>query len=192
MMQDSRRDAETQRRQSFFLWVLSLLLLTLVGCQQRTVSKLQGRWEGRPDSAALRAEREAEKYGNSSGADVEASTNSKEGSSTKPDASVQVTDWENYEVTVQMDFVSSERLEMSLDGEQRRSAHWQIISSSPIGCTIEVQTEEGSEGDEKKELVRRRFELVLDEREGTCVGFLLTEVGADRLLGAIYFKRPQQ
>jgi len=162
-----------------------MLLLSAVGCQQRTASKLQGRWEGRPDSAAIRAKREAEKYGE------EPADPTADGSATPRGVSPQVTDWENYEVKVLFDFVSSERLEMSLDGEQPKSGRWKIISTSPAECTIEVQTEkEGAEGEDAIAL-RRQFMLLLDERERECVGFLLTEVGADRQQGALYFRRPR-
>lgn len=166
---------------AFYLLFAAMLLLSSVGCQPQAVSKLQGRWEGRPDSAAIRAQREAEKYGEEP-TDANAS-----GSATKGSVSPQVTDWENYEVTVVFDFVSSERLEMSLDGEQPRSGRWKIVSTSPAECTIEVQTE--SEGEDAS-VERRQFVLLLDEREGECVGFLLTEVGADRQQGALYFRRP--
>ncbi len=168
-----------------FLFV-AMLLLCLIGCQQQTASKLLGRWEGRPDSAALRAAREAEKYG-----DVPVDTmkegSAKKGSATRTSEPAPVTDWENYAVSVLFDFVSSDRLKMSLDGAQPRSGNWKIVSSSPIGCTIEVQTD--SE-DEDASVVRRQFQLLFDERGGACVGFLLTEVGADRLQGALYFLRP--
>jgi len=161
-----------------------LLLITSTGCQQRTASKLQGRWEGRPESAAARAAREAEKYG-----DAPSSTDRSE---SKTDPPAQVTDWENYDVTILIDFVSSNRLEMSLGNDhQPRSATWQIIATSLTGCTIEVQTESATDKNQDPTTERRRFDLVLDEREGTCVGFLLTEVGADRQLGTIYFKRPE-
>jgi len=190
--------------QAFPFFIAVTLLVSTTGCQQRTTSKLLGRWEGRPDSAALRADREAEKYGKKSSAEVSARREDP-GSPTQTSLSPQVTDWENYQVLIQFDFVSSERLEMSLDGKQPRSGSWKIISTSPAGCTIEVQTEADSAESEvtKSEVTelgavagqdagaqRRQFELLLDERDGTCVGFLLTEAGADRLQGAIYFQRP--
>ncbi len=162
------------------------LLLVSTGCQQRPAGKLQGRWEGRPDSAASLASREADKYG-----DLPAkSPQVEEGSATKTDIPTPVTDWENYDVTILMDFLSSDRLEMSLDGELSRSASWKVVSTSPAGCTIEVLTKtEATEG-ESPTAERRQFKLLLDEHEGTCVGFLLTEAGADRLQGALYFRRP--
>jgi len=180
---------------SLTLLFVSMLLISSVGCQQRSASKLLGRWEGRPDSAALRLQREAKKYGevpsdNARTTLSEVATGS--GSATRPHAPSQVTDWENYDVTVLFDFVSSERLEMSLDGEQPRSGRWKIVSTSPVGYTIEVQTEKESTSGEGASVLRRQFELLLDERGGTCVGFLLTEVGADRQQGALYFQRPEK
>ena len=171
---------------SLQFFIATLLLLCLVGCQQQSASLLQGRWEGRPDSAKLRAVREAEKYGDEPNISTEEGS-AEEGSATKSYESAPVTDWEEYEVSILFDFVSSDRLEMSLDGEQPRSGSWKIVSSSPVGCTIEVQTE--PEGEDAR-VVRRQFQLLFDDREGTCVGFLLTEVGADRQQGAIYFRRP--
>lgn len=158
--------------------LLLLLLVGSAGCQQRMSSKLQGRWEGRPDSAGLRADREAEKYGDEvTSAEINASD----------DEGVQVTDWEKYNVTIVMDFVSSDHIEMTLDGAQALSGNWQIVSQSPVGCTIEILTDEpGKDG----QAVPRRFDLLLDEREGTCVGFQLTESGADPQVGSLYFRRP--
>ncbi|MEM8945541.1 MAG: hypothetical protein AAGD11_10175 [Planctomycetota bacterium] len=158
-----------------------VLLCALAGCQQRAASKLQGRWEGRPDSVTKRAERDAEKYGDQpdSGSDKEPSDE---------DSSAQVTDWESYDVTIVIDFVSANRLEMSLDGGQAVTGQWKILSTTPSGCTIEVESEAPTQGGEAKRQ-RRRFELLLDEREGTCVGFQLTEAGADAQLGALYFQR---
>ena len=43
--------------------LLVLTLLVASGCQQRVVGTLQGRWVGVPDTAAARAERESQKYG---------------------------------------------------------------------------------------------------------------------------------
>jgi len=178
---------------SLLLLFVSMLLISSVGCQQRSASILLGRWVGRPDSAALRLQREAKKYGevpsdNARTTLSEVAVGS--GSATRPSAPSQVTDWENYDVTVLFDFVSSDRLEMSLDGEQPRSGHWKIVSTSPVGYIIEVQTEQESASGEGASVLRRQFELLLDERGGTCVGFLLTEVGADRQQGALYFQRP--
>lgn len=156
-----------------------LLICCTAGCQQRISSKLQGRWDGHPDSATKRAVREAEKYGDEPAANV---------SVAKTSESAQVTDWQRYEVTIVMDFVSNDRLEMSFNGEQSRSGSWSIVSTSPAGCTIEVLTENE---DQAGSVERRRFDLLLDEREGICVGFQLTETGADPQLGALYFRRPE-
>lgn len=169
------------------------LLMACAGCQQRAASKLQGRWVGRPDSAAARAKREAEKYGEvSTTAGTENSTNTVSGAEAK--SSEQVTDWENYDVTIVMDFVSSDRLEMQLNEEQPVVGSWKVISTTPSGVTIEVLTEsseskQDESGQEAATTVRRRFELLLDEREGVCVGFQLTESGADAQVGALYFQR---
>ena len=51
-----------------------------------------------------------------------------------------VTDWEKYDVAISMDFVSTDRLEMTLDGGQPVSGNWKVLSTSPTGCTIEVTT----------------------------------------------------
>jgi hypothetical protein len=217
-----------------------LLLAVSVGCQQRVASQLLGRWEGRADTAAARAAREAEKYGEAftdrvnevpagdslsgkglsgkgsvgKGSVGNDSSNKisvgQESASTevvgtevvgaeavgaesagKGGLPADVTDWESYDVTILIDFVSTQQVELSLDGEQPQSGSWKIISTSPTGCAIEVQTETGNASTEQPTVERRRFELLLDQREGTCIGFLLTEAGADRQQGAIYFQRPR-
>ncbi|MCG8451186.1 MAG: hypothetical protein MI725_16580 [Pirellulales bacterium] len=156
-------------------------MLLVSGCQQQTTSKLLGQWIGRPDTVEARAAREAEKYGDARTEDQASSLLDKEAPKT---------DWENYDVAVAWTFVSSDRLEMSLaNGSQALAGSWKIIGTSPTGCTIEVATKKKVSA-ESSEPVRRRFEVELDEREGKCVGFLLYETGADRRLGAFYFRRP--
>ncbi len=159
-----------------------LVLLSANGCQPRAVGELLGRWEGHPDTAAARAEREKKKYGlvpNIEAVDHKATD------------SVTNTDWERYDVTVYFDFLSAHRLEMSLEGnEDIQTGNWRIVASTPAGCTIEVRTDRPSEQTGNKTSDEpRRFELELDKREGKCVGFLLSEAGADRRLGTLYFRR---
>ena len=82
-----------------------------------------------------------------------------------------------------------------VDDPQPRLGSWSIVSTSPTGCTIEVETDRSAiktESEQPPATVRRRFQLDLDEREGECIGFLLREVGADRQLGALYFRRPEE
>ena len=161
------------------------LLLSLSGCQRGTVGALMGKWEGRPDTAAARAEREKEKFGTPPTNDAPEQFSN--------DAPV-VTDWEQYDVTVHFDFQSSERIEIALAGNDTiQTGNWRIVASSPTGCTIEVvpDSEEPSTDAEASNVIEpRRFELELDHRDGKCVGFLLSEAGADRQLGALYFRRP--
>lgn len=158
---------------------VSFLLLSTAGCQQRTVANLLGEWVGRPDTAAARAEREAKKYGDKHSADQ------RPASQERPET---VTDWQQVDIGVKFHFVSHTELEMSLaDGTEPFSGTWQVLETSPSGCTIEVETATGPE--QSAEL--RQFQLEMDEREGALIGFLLTEVGADRQLGALYFRRPQ-
>ena len=161
--------------------IVCILLLTTTGCQQQIAGKLLGSWVGRPDTSAARAEREAVKYGKRSAesADLQHATTTKD-----------PTDWEAYDVEVQFDFVDQKHLEMSLaNGAEPMSATWRVLETTPTGCMIEVVTPaEAGEGAP----VVRQFELVMDERDGTYVGFLLTESGADRQLGALYFKREEK
>ncbi len=168
---------------------ICLLLLAFPGCQQRAANKLQGRWVGRPDTAAMRAVREAEKYGDklSQGAKPKLAPKV---SKDEADDDQYVTDWEKYDVAISMDFVSTERLEMTLDGGQPVSGNWKVLSTSPTGCTIEVTTTAANSEQATPQETRRRFELLFDEREGVCVGFQLSEAGADAQLGALYFARP--
>ncbi|QEG36803.1 hypothetical protein [Bythopirellula goksoeyrii] len=152
-------------------------LLATTGCQQQVAGKLLGTWVGRPDTASARAEREAEKYGNRTGS----------GNSQESDVAKAETDWEAYDVELRFEFIDHQRLKMSLaNGSEPISATWQVLETSPTGCMIEVTTPSQTEEDTT---VARQFELEMDERDGQVVGFLLTESGADRQLGAIYFSR---
>lgn len=166
---------------------LVLLLICCAGCQQRASNTLLGRWVGQPDTAEIRAKRESAKYGDEKPAESVLETNlaGDDGSAT----GARVTDWENYEATIVMEFVSSERLEMTLNGEQPLEGVWKVIATNPTGCVIEIETKSESSADSKSSAVRRRFELLFDQREGTTVGFQLSESGADPQLGALYFKR---
>jgi len=161
-----------------------LLLLSTSGCQQRAAGKLLGQWVGTPDTAASRAERESKKYGETASVSKSASV-----------APENATDWERYDRSVTLDFIDYERVEMALVGgskpeepEEPLSGKWHVVSTTPIGCTIEVKTE----GEQSETVVRRQFQLDLDEHEGQCVGFTLIEVGADRQLGTLYFCRPEK
>ncbi len=161
------------------MWCL-LVLFSVSGCRQQTANQLLGRWEGHPDTAAARSEREQKQYGGQNAGGTSRET-------------APATDWERYDAIVYFDFQSAERLEMSLDGDEKiRSGRWQIVTSTPAACTIEVRTDSSGELDVDGALAEstlRRFELELDERGGECIGFLLSEVGADRQLGALYFRR---
>jgi hypothetical protein len=158
-------------------WLVSLLLLSTLGCQQGTAAKLLGEWVGRPDTADARDQREAEKYGDKRSGE-------KLGTSSET-----ITDWQLVDIGVKFHFVSPTQLEMSLaDGAEPHSGTWRVLETLPTGCAIEVESATGP--GQSAEL--RRFQLVMDERDGTLTGFLLTETGADRQLGALYFSRPQQ
>ncbi|NOY41806.1 MAG: hypothetical protein GXP26_08225 [Planctomycetes bacterium] len=161
-----------------------LVLLGASGCQPRAAGELLGRWEGHPDTAAARAEREKKKYGQVPGL---------ESAEDKTTDTVSSTDWEQYDVTVHFDFQSAHRLEMSLEGNgDILAGDWHIIASTPAVCTIEVTTDPPTSQTGSKTLAEeepRRFDLELDRRDGECVGFLLSEAGADRQLGTLYFRR---
>lgn len=154
--------------------LLLLCLSTLVGCQQRTASKLIGKWEGTPDTSEARQLREAEKYGDAL---------DEEPTETDPDS---VTDWEAYDIRVALNFSSRSEVSLSLDnGPNPVAGTWNMVQAGPTACTIEIETP--TSDDDAPEL--RRFKLELDERDGELLGFLLSEVGADRGLGALYFRR---
>jgi len=153
--------------------LLLAMLATTGGCQPSTASKLQGRWTGRPDTQAARSLREAKKYGNA--------TDKTSDPKTQPSRQ---TDWEQHDVAVEFYFIDSSKLEMSLvDGSEAREGTWKILKAMPTGCRIEVKINES--------LQLRRFEIQMDEKEGRCVGFLLSEVGADPQLGWLYFQRTE-
>ena len=158
-------------------WLVSLLLLSQIGCQQRTAASLLGEWVGRPDTTEARTRREAEKYGDNPSPEWQAGTTDT------------ITDWQQVDVAVRFNFVSRSQLEMSLaDGSEPHSGTWRVLETSPTGCAIEVDTPTGPE--QSAEL--RRFQLEFDKRDGEVVGFLLSEMGADRQLGALYFRRSEQ
>ena len=153
--------------------LLLLVFCTLAGCQQRTASKLLGKWEGIPDTAAARQAREAEKYGDPPAED-------------QADDSSPVTDWEAYDIKVQLDFASRTDVKLALDnGLEPVAGTWHMVQAGPTACTIEIETP--TSGENAPEL--RRFKLELDDRDGKLQGFLMSEVGADRGLGALYFRR---
>lgn len=153
------------------------MLLAASGCQQRVANQLLGEWQGQPDTTEQRELREAEKYGDKP---------EKEDSQTSPAKDDTPTDWEAYDVAVSMNFVSRTEVSIAIDGNaQPVSGTWNILQSGPSDCTIEVKTPTGKEGAEEL----RRYRLELDLREGDLHGFLMTEVGADRTLGALYFQR---
>ncbi len=165
------------RSRSVGCWLASLLLLSTLGCQQRMAANLLGEWVGRPDTAEARAEREAEKFGDRRSGDTL-------GRSSEP-----ITDWEQVDVGVRFHFVSPTQLQMSLANDaEPHSGTWRVLETLPTGCEIEVETATGPE----QSVEIRRFRLEMDNHEGSLVGFLLTEAGADRQLGALYFRRPQQ
>ena len=178
------------------LLALLLLLVTLPpigGCQQSPAGQLLGRWRGKPDTKAARRLREAKKYGDltseSAGEQLQA-----DGTSTTPPVlkPAKQTDWERYPVGVQLHFVSQTQLQLSLaDGSQLRAGTWRVVSTSPTGCRIEVEID-GSPSSETDSLAQsgqlRQFALEMDYEDGQCVGFLLSEVGADPQLGWLYFE----
>ena len=170
---------------SFVMAGCCSLLLSMAGCQQQTTAALLGEWVGRPNTAVARAEREAEKYG-----DLPSTPES----TTPGNSSRDLTDWEKFDVKIGFNFLSGDTLEMSQgEGAQPLRGDWRIVAMSPTGCTIEIETEESPNSGSEAALpmkVRRRFVLELDQRDGACVGFLLTELGVDRQLGSLYFSRP--
>lgn len=172
----------------FPLLPLILLLFLSAGCQQRASNTLVGRWVGQPDTAEMRNTRESEKYGDEKPSVGALATNLEDGDDASAET-VQVTDWESYEAKIVFEFESDEQVKMTLNGEQPIAGTWKVISTNPTGCMIEVETEAELETEPEPSLVRRRFDLLFDQREGTTVGFQLSEAGADPQLGALYFKR---
>ncbi len=157
-----------------FLIPILLGLCTFAGCQQRIATSLLGKWEGVPDTAAARQSREAEKYGDKSDPGAPESK-------AKPP-----TDWEAYDIRVVLDFVSRSDVKLSLDnGSQPVEGTWNMVQAGPVACTIEIETQTAEDGGAEL----RRYKLELDERDGQLYGFIMTELGADRGLGALYFRR---
>ena len=181
------------------LLVLAILTLcggSFLGCGLNGAAELQGKWIGTPDNAAAQAEREAAKYN-----ELVAATNpadaAEETEQDGPRRPVMVTDWEHYDVTVTLEFLDARRVRLTAACDVAGSpveGEWKIVESGPAGVVIEVITPGDATGEPDGETarpVRRRFELGLDRRESGLVGFTFNEVGADRRLGTLYFRRAE-
>jgi hypothetical protein len=170
--------------------------IALTGCSVRPQSELVGTWIGTPHRAA----------------DDDSVAN---GDSIP-------TDWQNYDVTVQLRLLADGSAEWRLNGDDFVPARWRVIDSGPGSAVLEMETTaraaaspigmpatdapspspaspspaasappvggpDESGGDGK---VRRRFELLLHyDDDRVLEGFMLWEVGADRQLGAVEFRR---
>ena len=165
-----------------------------IGCRDDPVGQLRGEWIGRPDTAAERQERES--------AASLPGPNESPLSSPLVDLSADqaTTDWERYDATVRLEFSNGDAvaLEMVDQGDPIRGT-WRLVESTPGAVLIEITTpgvESASTGsqdgpvDQASEQ-RRRFELEPTMIDGKLVGFAMTESGADRQLGALYFERPE-
>lgn len=143
---------------------------------------LQGRWVGTPDTAEARARREAQRYDDPLQTEEES-----------PNGPGPKTDWEAFDVTVQLDFLSHSEVVLSLAGEnQPVKGTWEVLESTPAGALIQIDTPApASPGNDEAGVVRRQFRIEYDLRDGELVGFLMTEAGADPRLGALYFRRPE-
>ncbi len=174
-----------------WLPVVVFVAFLTVGCRGNVADNLQGRWIGKPDTAAELASREAKRYHDPSRAATQ-HTDSKETPNT---ATADITDWEQYDVHILLNFVDDQRLEMSLtDGAQPLSGNWHIVQSSMTSLLIEVETKTmaaSGENGKPGESEWRRFDLQLDYEDDRCIGFRMNESGADPRLGSIYFTREE-
>lgn len=183
------------RHRLSLMLLLALLAASLAGCGLGAADELTGRWVGVPDTSAARAQREAAKYQElvaASGGDASATSADSAAPAAggdRPQRPAVVTDWEQFDVEVALDFVDSDTVRMQISGEATGEpvvGQWKVVESGPAGLVIEVRTP--GVGDAAPP-VRRRFEIELDRREQGVVGFTLNEVGADRRLGSLYFRR---
>lgn len=163
-----------------------LLIGGIAGCGMNGAAELRGKWVGVPDTAAAKAQREADRY--RALTDTAASDAAPAETADRPAV---VSDWEQHDVRVELEFIDAAQVRLALSGDatgQPVQGTWKVLEKGPAGMVIEIVTPAaGEEG----EATRRRFELGFDRREDGLVGFTFNEVGADRRLGSLYFQRPQ-
>jgi hypothetical protein len=141
---------------------------------------LLGTWIGRPDTDAARAARVAERFGN---APTEATP-------TDGEPADRVTDWQRFDVTLRLEFLNRTQARLQLDDRPPQEAVWRLTAVGPASAVLELDAQQAAAGDDgESPVVRRRFDLLFDRTAGRLTGFALTEVGADRNLGALYFQR---
>lgn len=161
-----------------------LLVLATTGCGSGTVDGLVGRWEGRPDSAvAFQARQAALPAAAAPGEKTEAPS-----AETPPIPSSppfpDVTELEQYNVRVVLDFVRGGSMTMWLDdGRDRLAGRWKLSDVDGRQAILHIVARPD---DNRQPAQRRRFELQWDQ-DGT--GFTLREEGADPQLGWLYFRR---
>ncbi|MBX3425663.1 MAG: hypothetical protein KF688_08290 [Pirellulales bacterium] len=170
-----------------------LVLIPLAGCGHGPARTLEGTWVGKPDTVAARGERDENKYRELVAASGGLTIDGDDDASARPPALV--TDWERHDVEVTLDLQANQRVRLAINGAVDGApveGTWKIVESGPAGVVIEIVTPAAPEGAGDPEPVRRRFELGLDQRSDGLDGFTLHEVGADRRLGALYFRRAER
>lgn len=160
--------------------IVASAALGLAGCQATPQGELLGTWVGRPDTDAARAAREAERFGN---APTEATL-------TEGEPADRVTQWQRFDVALRLEFLNRAEARLQLDDRPPQEALWRLSAVGPASAVLELDVPSAAAADDvAPRVVRRRFDLLFDRTAGRLTGFTLTEVGADRNLGALYFQR---
>ena len=155
-----------------------LLLLTLItllaGCDGALTptGRLVGHWQGRPETAAERTEREWPSEGKA------------DKSATAPATDMEV--FSDLRIDLQLDH--SGKAQLSLDGESELSGNWTLTPGEGKRQLLEIAVED-AEGIVTE---RRRFEIeMLKQEEDEPERFVLRESGADPRFGRLIFERSE-
>ena len=160
-------------------FVVLLLPIAIAGCDgpMSMTQRLEGEWQGRPETAKERVAREWPRPPGEEEAD--ALELELQGINSQP------TDLESqpeFEVGLQLNFDGTATL--SLNEEDELKGRWRLLTSEGSRALIEIAVERS----EPKGQELRRFEIeFIEETES----FTLREEGADKLFGRLLFVRPE-
>lgn len=179
--------------------VVCLLVVATTGCQPTVRSRLEGKWEGRPDTTAAIAARQAKASQRKATSNDQAADESDSPSEEEAEAAHGPTDLERFDVAIELEFQSGGTARMTLVGGESYDAVWRVLTKvPPDGAEIELgrlgnaaDAPTGSPptkaGDDTV-VEKRRF--VIDfQKDGDTEGFTLREKGADPKFGRLYFTR---
>ena len=157
-----------------FRFLLLTPIALFAGCDGALTptGRLVGHWQGRPEAAAERTQREwpvegkADKSAITSATDIEAF----------PD------------LRIDLQFDRSGKAQLSLDGEEELSGNWKLTAGEGRRQLLEIAIED-TEGTVTE---RREFEIeMLKHKEDEPERLVLRESGADPRFGRLLFERSE-